>query len=192
MPLLTESRIDTTDTGYELPSDFTDEVSSYHRQYQSDEQPMRRTWRPPRTDERRGLASNTTTHGGYVDSGPTWLARGLRRLAELCQYKDDWDSYQSAAISETALAQARDFLSSLDDNVPSPMIVPVPGGGIQFEWQVDGKELEIEIRSDGEIEYLKVCKDETTEESQVSSIADPLVKDLVGWLLSDQDTCESR
>jgi hypothetical protein len=72
------------------------------------------------------------------------------------------------------------------------MIVPVPGGGIQFEWQVDGKELEIEIRADGEIEYLKVCTDETTEESQVSSITDPLVKDLVGWLLSDQDTCESR
>ena len=68
-------------------------------------------------------------------------------------------------------------------NPPLPHITPVPGGGVQFEWECFGRALEIEVLPDGTIEVLVVADDGRTTEAQLSEPHKQLPR-LIHWLTS--------
>lgn len=73
-------------------------------------------------------------------------------------------------------------LMSLPADIPAPIIVPVPGGGVQFEWQLATRELEIEFCPGGRVEYLAVREDETADEGELSAANAMGIYALLGFL----------
>jgi hypothetical protein len=62
---------------------------------------------------------------------------------------------------------------------PVPRILPVSGGGIQFEWENGKRELEIEFRPDMNIEFLLAEDGEPIEARKDFKSVD----DLLSWLI---------
>ena len=84
------------------------------------------------------------------------LREKLDRLADL---HDGWDSYGSPAITETALRAARNVVEAIPGAELTPCdvtvrVLPVPGGGIQFEVNHPNAYLELEILPDGRTRIL--------------------------------------
>src|SRR5215467_9106658 len=87
-----------------------------------------------------------------------WLRAAQRKISELARLAENWDSYGSRPIQEAAIEQASKAIEYLSDiNLPPPQIFPVPGGGLQLEFEQDGRELEIEFLPDGSMGYLMVA-----------------------------------
>jgi hypothetical protein len=109
-----------------------------------------------------------TQWGGVtpISKATLWLRSAQRKISELAQLAENWDSYGSRPISQPAIEQAADILACLSNlDLPNLQIFPVPGGGIQLEFQQDSRELEIEILPDGSIEFLMVEGGEMREGS---------------------------
>lgn len=99
-------------------------------------------------------------------------ARALSLLQEFSSFEENWDSYGSSAIPETALDEAREFLAELSSKdqvsaryVPN-VVVPLGYGGVQMEWAIPHGLLEIEIDSDRAYSYLVVRRTEGKRESE--------------------------
>lgn len=104
----------------------------------------------------------------------------LRQLANL---PEDWDSYGSPPLTYVLLNNAQDFLDSLKfENVPSPFVAPVSGGGIQFEWRNEDRDLEVDFVEPLRVGYLKLIKNEPIEEGDLSSQDYDSDLKLIRWL----------
>jgi hypothetical protein len=81
------------------------------------------------------------------------LQSDLERLDALCELKDDWNSYGSAAITSDAIAAARRILFAVAlndalgayDRARPYTIAPLAHGGIHLEWRHSGEELTVEV-----------------------------------------------
>ena len=85
-----------------------------------------------------------TTSDGTTIREPETVDEKLLRLVEL---PPNWDGYHAKPITIEAVETARRMLSGAP-------IVPLPGGGIQIEWHLDGHEVEITIAPNGKIEEV--------------------------------------
>jgi len=128
---------------------------------------------------------DAATNAGFVIQFPANLRKSLEVLKEIAHYGDNWDSYGSPPIREGVCDSARELLLSLGPEVPSPTVVPVSGGGIQFEWQFEERELEIEFCPNGGIEYLQESEEGITNEGRISPVHHHLAPNLVRWLLTN-------
>jgi hypothetical protein len=116
------------------------------------------------------------------DSGTVASKTCLQFLEALENLPPNWDSYGSIPPTPQALRGAEGLLRLLTvEAFPSPQVVPVPGGGVQLEWQVGPRGLEVEIRPDGSIEYLKV-EGEFMEEGPLLANQPDRLRELVRWL----------
>lgn len=112
--------------------------------------------------------------------------RAIKRLIAIRDLPHNWDSYGSPPPSESAIDAAIQLLIGIDlDELASPRIVPVSGGGVQLEWEVGARELELEIINDGSIRYLKVERGEPIEESEVALSNRVQIGFLLTWLISE-------
>ena len=117
----------------------------------------------------------------HVESA--WLSSAIRALLELRKLEDDWDGSGSPPITPSAVECARALLVALEiDDPPEPQIVPVPGGGLQIEWESAERELEIEILPSGAIEYLTVEKGLVEEENHLGVDGIDDARRLVDWV----------
>lgn len=92
-----------------------------------------------------------------ISKANLWLRSAQRKISELAQLPENWDSYGSRPIQQPAIEQSADVLARISNlDLPNPQIFPVPGGGIQLEFQQESRELEIEILPDGSIQFLIV------------------------------------
>jgi len=114
---------------------------------------------------------------------PTWLRACLPRLLRLCGLKPNWDSYGSPPPS---LALVKGVISWLrlaeKETLPEPEVVPASAGGIQLEWYLGKRELEIEFTATGQIEYLRSDNERREEKEDVIKNLDDLRSPL-GWLI---------
>ncbi len=79
---------------------------------------------------------------------PGWLGHAIDTMYELLWLEPNWDSYHALPIDPSkAEAVLRLLLHILDDDSPSPAIVPTPKGGVQVEWHLNKIDLEIETLS---------------------------------------------
>jgi len=114
-------------------------------------------------------------------------SQALSQLNAIKQLPDDWDSYGSPQLSEEVYSSAQKLIGLIQDAFVSqaPDVVPVSGGGVQFEWQYRGCELEIEFSSPFEVAYLKVFEDESMEEGVFSiEEMETEVRKLLSWLFA--------
>lgn len=112
----------------------------------------------------------------------------LKKLEQIYQLPDDWDSYGSPSLSKEKCDIAREIIFSIvSDDIPEPAVVPAAGGGVQFEWDFEGRSLEIEVIDKNTIVYLK----EDTQENMDADDFNPsntnitgVVNRLIRWLMT--------
>ena len=114
-----------------------------------------------------------------------WQIEAIRKLLQLLTLPRDWDSYGSPPPSEVAVTAAVRLILGIDvDYFVTPRIVPVSGGGVQLEWSLGPREVEIEISHEGSAEYLKSIHTKPVEEDQVSLADLPRIRSLLTWLIA--------
>ncbi len=113
----------------------------------------------------------------------TWQTQAIKRLFQVAELPADWDSYGSPSPSKQAVSMAIWVIHAITlDDLPVPNVVPVPGGGIQVEWQCGARELELELLPDGTLEFLKSQNGVPFEEGVVEWTSEPT--SLAAWLVS--------
>ena len=112
----------------------------------------------------------------------TWQIEGAKKILAFTNLSNNWDSYGSPPPTQDAATTAMELLTEVDiDYLVAPRVVPVSGGGLQLEWEVGTRGLELEILSDGSVEYLKTEQGEPCEEGCIDTIAEE--RSLLLWLL---------
>jgi hypothetical protein len=114
----------------------------------------------------------------------SWQLNTIRAIAKLANLPDNWDGYGSSKIQPKALATAFHLVLAIQvEEPPTPHISPVPGGGIQLEWQTSTRELELEILPDGSIEFLTVLEGNDVEEDFLPLDKVGEAQRLIYWLM---------
>ena len=122
------------------------------------------------------ITSFTEVHPRY------WAA--LETLSRLARLQPNWDSYGSRPLQERAIEAAFYLLKlSAAAGLPSPHIGPVSGGGLQFDWSTQGKDLELEVLPDGGLAWLRMEGGGTVTEGVLASSRDIGVQEQMRWFL---------
>lgn len=109
--------------------------------------------------------ADSTTDSFYAVT--SLIEKAIDDLDALSKLPIDWDSYGSPKISNDLIIAAKSFLYQLEyEFFAAPRVVPISGGGIQLEWQMGERELELEFIDSDNIGYLKVRNEKPIEESQ--------------------------
>lgn len=86
-----------------------------------------------------------------------WRREAIQKAIAFNRLAPNWDSYGSHAPGMAAMQTAVEFLRTVPgETLPVPMVVPVSGGGLHFEWTVGDRELEVAIAPSGAFEMLRV------------------------------------
>jgi len=118
----------------------------------------------------------------------TWLEAILPAIHKIEAFEENWDSYGSPPPSPELISEALSTLHYAEfPDLPAPAIVPVSGGGIQLEWHLPFKYLEIEFHPEGKASFLaeNLVSHEIKEASFYSQDYNR-VRSLIGWLLGDE------
>jgi hypothetical protein len=118
-----------------------------------------------------------------------WLRAAQLKISELAQLAENWDSYGSRPIQPRAIERASAALDCLSYiNLPAPQIFPVPGGGLQLEFEQGGRELEIEFLPDGSRGYLMVAENGEMSEGSIPAGSKGDLYRLAYWLQGKLDS----
>jgi len=111
-----------------------------------------------------------------------WKIEAISQTLKLERLPTDWDSYGSPPPSNELADFCIDWLlkSIPFNDLPSPNVVPVSGGGIQFEWSLSDRELELEVLPNYTIEFLKTERGEPLDQGEVKNLQQ--IPALFGWL----------
>ncbi len=110
-----------------------------------------------------------------------WKIDAISQTLKLERLPTDWDSYGSPPPSNELVDFCIDRLKNIPFNdLPSPNVVPVSGGGIQFEWSLSDRELELEVLPNYTIGFLKVERGEPLDQGEVKDLQQ--IPALFGWL----------
>ena len=133
----------------------------------------------------RSYASPQWSRVVLVSELSQWQIDAIKKLFQLLALPHDWDSYGSPPPSEVAVKTAGRLILDIGlDYFVSPRIVPVSGGGVQLEWRVGSRELEIEINDEGSAEYLKSSHGKPIEEEPIALSDLPRIRSLLTWLIA--------
>ena len=113
-------------------------------------------------------------------NAPIQLELYRRQLTSFRDLRPGWNGYASRIISPQAILVARRLLTLIleqlwiqGDNGAFPdVVVPVPNGGVQFEWRRGVRELEVSIGPTGGLGYLlSEQNDDTGSESEAEQVS---------------------
>jgi len=107
----------------------------------------------------------------------------VQAIASLSTLPGNWDGLGSPPIAPTILTRAIELLTRFGAVVePLSHASPVSGGGLQLEWYLRDRYLEVEVLPDGSLQYLfEVAGQESEEGALLLTDIDTLRK-LVGYL----------
>jgi len=113
-----------------------------------------------------------------------WHRRVLGSVLRLKMLPESWDTYGSPRLQDPAQEKAAELIAVLSATEPPlPNVSPVPGGGVQFEWEINRRALEIEVLPDGSMEFLAIGEDGATAEGVLDQIHAHAPR-LIRWLTS--------
>jgi len=118
-------------------------------------------------------------------SEPTWLIKAKSELENTARLPNNWDGYGSPPLLHNLRKNALEFLKCLEaENIPTPYIGPISGGGVQLEWHFEGRELEIEFMDPGNIGYLKKYESGSPDEGEFNPNDFDSARKIIKWLAS--------
>ncbi|HJT19477.1 MAG TPA: hypothetical protein VJ746_03340 [Nitrospira sp.] len=122
-----------------------------------------------------------------IDPQWTWQKEPVLRIAECAVLKEGWDSYGGHPPSFDTVLAAIDLIDAIPQHdPPRPRVVPLSSGGIQLEWKLGQRELDIEIAPDSTYRYLKFDPAGSNEQLQTEQPLTDLseAENLLAWLIS--------
>jgi hypothetical protein len=129
---------------------------------------------------------SSATMGDMVDLGTNtapWTLEAARKLEMIGRLHHNWDSYGGLPLKPEVKKLALRLLGWLGmGDLPVPAVVLGSNGTVQMEWRSNGKELEVELRDDDTIEYLKASPDGTIEEGEAVQDLPRRLRELAHWL----------
>jgi len=134
-----------------------------------------------------GTVHSATTLTCYISLGSQtadWVLEAAKKLEVLGRLRRGWDSYGAVPLKRGTKELTLRVLGWLGrDDLPVPAVVLGSGGTVQLEWRTKGKELEVELRDNDTIEYVKVFPAGDIEEGETAGNLSAKVQDLSQWLL---------
>jgi len=117
------------------------------------------------------------------------LLKTILRLCDVARLEDNWDGCGSTAPGATvvmaALGLVQRLADSADHPLPEAFVCPISGGGLQLDWDLGARHIEIEFLDK---DRLAVLTEDTSGSSEAmetyefpASRADR-IKDLFDWL----------
>ena len=101
-----------------------------------------------------GITVNASIPVGGMEQ---WRRDAIRKVIGFGRLTPNWDGHGSETPTLQVRQTAIDLLLNVPGELlPGPRIVPVSGGGYDFEWSVGHRELEISIEPDCHINVLRV------------------------------------
>lgn len=77
----------------------------------------------------------------------------INRIASLTTLREGWDGHTGKPVTlGIATYSLQILLAIMKPSLPSPSIVPLASGGLQFEWHRNGWDVEIEILSPNHVQ----------------------------------------
>jgi hypothetical protein len=143
--------------------------------------------RPALEDEEDGV---TISHELRRGEKTETYKQARERAQRLLSLPERWDTYGAKIPSKRATTFALNFLRDAigvfmdhEIDVPSPFLVPTASGGVQFEWSVGSRELELEIPEKGRFAYLAAdgSKENEGEASRWTAMR------LLRWVITGED-----
>lgn len=85
-----------------------------------------------------------------------WFDAAIRRLQEVANLEENWDSYGACAVNEVSVHFGHCFLSHLKEyvGIEQPAITATPDGHVAFIWEDSNRSLEVEIDDRGVASYV--------------------------------------
>jgi len=127
-------------------------------------------------------ASNRTLCSFPTDRADPWIRKSVPKLLRLTKLPEDWDSYGAAPPPSDlvrAIVKVLEYSEVID--VPVPEVVPTVSGGVQLEWYMRDRQLEIEFPGAGAVEYLQTDLARSAEEEGRVEDLDTL-RSLLLWI----------
>lgn len=98
-----------------------------------------------------------------------WQTLALKEILQAAALPADWDTYGSPSPAPRLVDTCIALVGLVDyDDLPVPRVIPIPEGGIQFEWTTGERELEVAVLPEGHIEFLKIQGGEPVDEGKLS------------------------
>lgn len=141
------------------------------------------SYRQPQVQVMYSGATSTDTIDLSGDTA-SWVVEAAKKLEALGRFQTGWDSYDGLPLRPGAKRLTLQVLGWLrKDELPIAAVVLGSAGTVQLEWCAKGKELEIELRDNDIIEYVKMLPNGEIEEGEAASDLSEKLLDLTGWLL---------
>lgn len=135
-----------------------------------------------------GPVSRRQQWSGSVLVYSHWEIDAVKAVFRVAGLPVNWDGYGSPRPTNTAVNSAIALLGNIAstgfEDLPVPHVVPVSGGGIQFEWNIGARELEFAASPDGSLEFLKAEGGDPVGEGPLKPVPYSELRLLVGWLMS--------
>lgn len=118
---------------------------------------------------------NVAVHGAME-----WRSAVALRVSQRLDLDEGWDTYGAPRIGyETGSFALQALARFQQPGLPNPSVVPVAGGGIQFEWHLPSVDLEIHFSApyEGEFRYERVGSAPASGPiaGDLSALSEPLV-----------------
>ena len=122
-----------------------------------------------------------------IEISSQWAAETVKKVLGLTSLPHNWDSYGSPPPSQVAIFASFGLLNSIPktvfEDLPLPFVAPVSGGGIQLDWNVGTRELELHIMPDGSTQFLRAFGGEVLDEGPLR-LSPIETRALFAWLTS--------
>jgi len=132
------------------------------------------------------IIERTTTLADFLDlSGDTagWVIEAVKKLESLGRFRANWDSYGGLPLTPRVKSFTIQVLGWLrKSELPVPAVVLGSAGNVQLEWRANGKELDVELRDDNSIEYVRASADGSIEDAEVAKALPETLSKLTLWL----------
>jgi len=83
-------------------------------------------------------------------------SNAVKKIDSFIEPRRNWDGHDAKTIDKQIISKAKEFIKNVSQIITRfnlknefPDIIPTPEGGIQFEWEVNDIELEIEFNKNG-------------------------------------------
>jgi len=134
---------------------------------------------------RRESAGSTFTQPSHMQLQTQWVRAIVPDMQEVMSLMAGWDSHGAAAPDRRVLWWALVLLDATECvDVIKPQVVPTIEGGVQFEWYLAPRELEVAFCPAGHMEYLKTDLATGTSTEEVVDGCDALdvLRELIVWV----------